>query len=132
MKDQRMQGDDQHASTESQIARRRLTRRERRERRAGRKREAIERRREAIYKHATVFVTCERADSAVGTSSSGKPRVERRLNAGDHVVLHRRNRAFVVGWMIRAPLVLRAATWGLAVAVSGACITWLMAAWQVR
>jgi len=104
------------------------------ERRAERKREATERlrrfhdaRREAIKKDATICVASESAESTMGAIPPGKPRVERRLKPGDHVLLHAdRNRALVVGSTTRlTPVIVRAAPCGLIVAMFGAFLIWM-------
>lgn len=103
------------------MTRGKLTRRERRECRA-------ERKREAIYKHATVSVARESADSSMGAIPPGKPTVERRLDAGDHVILHHYNRTFVVDRATRVPLVVFrgriVACVGLFLAMFG-CLMWI-------
>jgi len=91
--------------------------RERRQRRA-------ERVREAIYEAAKVFVT-DGSGPAPPTPPSRHAGVKRRLEVGDHVVLHRRNQNLVVGRTTHVSATSKSVACGLVVVVFGATIIWI-------
>ena len=91
----------------------RLTLRERRQCRA-------KRQRQAMYERAKVSVSGERAEPVTGDVRLGRRGVERRLSAGDHVVLHRNNRPLVAGRTTSLRPVEQLVWRGLAIAIFGA------------
>lgn len=113
-----MDTDDQLASTAVSRLWGKLTLRERRQRLA-------ERKRQATYERAKVSVARESA-SVMGAIPPGEPRLERQLNAGDHVVLDLRNRSLVGGTTTRLNPGRGLVNSGLGIAIYSAIVIWFV------